>query len=71
MSGGLNHNQREIVAEKIMEWGNLVFTGLVIAQLVPGIAAFQWQFFLAGLIGIIFAYISGISLMRAKGVNNL
>ena len=67
MTRRLSKEQRGVVAEKIMDWGNLVFTGLVIAQFVPGVASFQWQFFFAGLLGIVMAYISGISLMKTKG----
>ena len=63
----LTKEQTNLVAEKIMEWGNLIFTGLVIAQFVPGVASFQWQFFIAGLLGIMVAYISGIFLMKFKG----
>jgi hypothetical protein len=60
----LTREQRSVIAEKIMDWGNLVFTGLVLAQFVPGITSFQWQFFFTGLLGIIVAYISGILLMK-------
>jgi hypothetical protein len=67
MTRRLSKEQREVVAEKIMDWGNLVFTGLVIAQLVPGTTSFQWQFFLAGSFGVVAAYISGILLMTMKG----
>ena len=66
MTRKLSKVQRSLIAEKFMEWGNLVFTGLVIAQFVPGVAAFQWQFFFAGLSGIVIAYISGILLMKTK-----
>jgi hypothetical protein len=41
--------------------------GLVIAQFVPGTDSFQWLFFLAGLLGIVMAYIAGILLMKSKG----
>ena len=57
MTRGLSKNQRSIVAEKVMEWGNLVFIGLVIAQLVPEISPFKVMFFLLGVTGIISAYI--------------
>jgi hypothetical protein len=67
MTRRLSKEQREVVAEKIMDWGNLVFTGLVIAQLVPGSTPFQWLFFFAGSFGVVTAYISGILLMTAKG----
>ena len=67
MTRRLSKEQRGIVAEKIMDWGNLVFTGLVIAQFVPGVEPFQWVFIFVGLLGIVIAYISGILLMKAKG----
>ena len=67
MARRLSKEQRSIVAEKIMDWGNFVFTGLVIAQFVPGTDSFQWLFFLAGLLGIVVAYIAGILLMKSKG----
>ncbi len=67
MTRKLSTKQRDLIAEKLMEWGNLVFTGLVIAQLVPGIASFQWRFAIAGLLGIAIAYSAGIALMKTKG----
>lgn len=67
MTRRLSWKQRGVVAEKVMDWGNLVFTGLVIAQFVPGVASFQWQFLIAGLLGITIAYISGILLMKTNG----
>jgi predicted permease len=67
MTRRLSKEQRGVVAEKIMDWGNLVFTGLVIAQFVPGTDSFQWLLFLVGLLGIVVAYISGILLMKTKG----
>jgi hypothetical protein len=67
MARRLSKEQRSIVAEKIMDWGNFVFTGLVIAQFVPGTDPFQWLFFLVGLLGIMMAYIAGILLMKSKG----
>jgi hypothetical protein len=67
MARRLSKEQRSIVAEKFMDWGNFVFTGLVIAQFVPGTEPFQWLFFLTGLLGIVIAYIAGILLMKTKG----
>lgn len=52
----LTSRQRNRVAEKVMEWGNLVFVGLVIAQLVPGTERFQPELMASGLGGIILAY---------------
>jgi len=40
----LSREQRNVVAEKIMDWGNLVFTGLVLAQFVPGMPHFNGTF---------------------------
>ena len=34
MAKPLTADQRGRIAEKMMEWGNLVFTGLVISQVV-------------------------------------
>jgi len=42
MTRKLSKEQRGGIAEKIMNWGNLVFTGVVIAQLVPGTTPFQY-----------------------------
>ncbi len=67
MVKNLSKEQRGLVAEKMMDWGNLVFTGLVIAQFVPGAGSYHWQFIVAGLVGIIIAYAIGILLMEAKG----
>ncbi len=63
----LSKEQRGLIAEKMMEWGNLVFAGLVIAQFVPGASSYHWQFIVAGLVGIVIAYAMGILLMEVKG----
>jgi ABC-type Fe3+-siderophore transport system permease subunit len=67
MMGKLSGEQRSIVAEKFMEWGNLVFVGLVIGQLVPGTASFRWWLFIAGLLGMGLAYLVGVLLLKLKG----
>jgi len=67
MGKRLSGEQLNILAEKLMEWGNLIFIGLVIAQFVPGTASFQWSFFISGCIGILMAYLFGIFLMKMKG----
>ncbi len=67
MARKLIREQRNVIAEKLMDWGNLVFTGLVIAQFVPGNTTFKWWLFIAGLLGIGLAYIFGIMLMKTKG----
>ncbi len=67
MISRLSREQRNVIAEKLMDWGNLVFTGLVVAQFVPGVASFHWSFFFLGLLGIVMAYITGIFLMKMRG----
>lgn len=52
----LTSKQREMFAEKAMEWGNLVFAGLVIAQLVPGTAPFRAGLMVSGLLNFVGAY---------------
>ena len=49
----LSDYQRDKFADGLIEWGNLVFTGLVVAQFVPGTYPFRKGIFLTGL----FAYI--------------
>ena len=44
----LSVKQRGIFAEKTMDWGNLVFIGLVIGQLVPGTSLFRLALFILG-----------------------
>ncbi|MBE0573385.1 hypothetical protein IH575_00575 [Candidatus Dojkabacteria bacterium] len=63
----LSNDQRSVVAEKVMDWGNLAFTGLVIAQFAPGATSFQWLFIFAGSFVMVIAYISGILLMKTRG----
>ena len=63
MAEPLTLDQRGRVAEKIMEWGNLVFVGLVIAQIVPG-PGFSWPVAISGLIIFAGAYFVAHRLMR-------
>jgi hypothetical protein len=63
----LSSEQREAIAQKIMDWGNLVFVGLVIAQLVPDINSLNWSFVIAGVFCIMAAYATAILIMRTKG----
>lgn len=61
----LTKNQREKLAEKVMDWGNLVFVGLTVAQFVPG--PFNPQaviFIIFGYISLITAYFVALRLMR-------
>jgi predicted permease len=67
MTRRLSKEQRDSLAGKLMDWGNLVFTGLVIAQFAPGATSFQWFFIFTGSLVMVIAYISGILLMKTKG----
>ena len=60
----LTNDQRGRVAEKIMEWGNLVFVGLVIVQIVPGTDKFQPGMIFVGVFGFISAYIYAYMIMK-------
>jgi len=64
MAHKLSKAQVGVVAEKIMDWGNLVFTGLVIAQLVPGTTPFRWILFLLGATGIVGVYTTAYKIMK-------
>jgi len=64
MISGFTKEQRSLTASKVMDWGNYLFTGFVIGELVPGIAPFQWILFLVGILGMFSAYIIGFLLLR-------
>jgi len=64
MARRLGKPQLGVVSEKIMDWGNLVFTGLVIGQLVPGTAPFRWVLLLLGVTGIAGAYATAYYLLK-------
>jgi len=64
MAKGLRRTQIGAVSEKVMDWGNLVFTGLVIGQLVPGPSPFRWILLLLGVMGITGAYATAYFLMK-------
>jgi hypothetical protein len=64
MAGKLRKTQVGVVAEKVMDWGNLVFTGLVIGQLVPGSTPVRWFLFLLGILCMMGAYTIAYYLMK-------
>ena len=66
MAGQLTSDQRSRVAEKIMEWGNLVFVGSVIAQVVPG-GLFDFRAAFFGVLGLVGAYFAASRMMRGGG----
>lgn len=63
MTKRLTGDQRGRVAEKIMEWGNLVFAGLVIGQFVSG-QSVNALMTIVGIIGMLLAYLAAIVFMR-------
>ncbi len=60
----LKKAQIELVSEKIMDWGNLIFVGLVIGQLVPGTAPMRLMLLFLGILGMVGAYATAYFLMR-------
>jgi hypothetical protein len=55
--------RRRVFAEKIIDWGNLVFAGLVIGQLVPGTGEFRFLLLLGGIINFFTSYLVAYMLM--------
>jgi hypothetical protein len=60
----LQPEDRGRFAEKVMEWGNLVFTGLVIGQFVPGTEQLRYGMLATGVIAILGAYAVAFWLMQ-------
>lgn len=63
----LGREDRRQLANNIMQWGNLVFGGLVIGQFVPGGGSFQPTLIMAGVLNILLAYGLAILIMNIKG----
>lgn len=59
----LSGDQRGRVGEKIMEWGNLLFAGLVIGQFVTP-TPFRLSLAFVGAVGMLGAYFIAVLLMR-------
>lgn len=66
MAKRLTEDQRGRLAEKIMEWGNLAFVGLVIAQIIPPVG-FSLRVTVVGILAIAGAYLIAISIMKGGG----
>ncbi|PIS18131.1 hypothetical protein COW38_04540 [Candidatus Collierbacteria bacterium CG17_big_fil_post_rev_8_21_14_2_50_45_7] len=66
MAKTLTKSQVGIFAEKIMDWGNLAFVGLVIGQLVPGTNQVKSTLLLFGFLGILLAYSIAYLLLKRK-----
>ena len=66
MANRLTGDQRGRVAEEIMEWGNLVFAGLVIGQFISG-KELNLLFFVLGICGLIIGYSVSLLVMLKGG----
>ncbi|OGM31370.1 hypothetical protein A2630_03425 [Candidatus Woesebacteria bacterium RIFCSPHIGHO2_01_FULL_44_10] len=62
----LTLDQRGRVAEKVMDWGNLVFIGLVIVQVVPG-GEVNLRTALFGVVALVGAYFGANRIMIRGG----
>jgi hypothetical protein len=60
----MNQTRRTKFAEKLMDWGNLTFAGLVIGQIVPGTGPFRVSMVLAGITSMGLAYAVAYYLMQ-------
>jgi uncharacterized membrane protein YgdD (TMEM256/DUF423 family) len=63
MAKHLTNDQRGRIAEKIMEWGNLVFAGLVIGKALSG-TRFDVVTFLGGILVFAGAYVLAITYLK-------
>lgn len=61
----LDRQQRNKVADKLMAWANMVFAGLVIAQVFA--RPFSSLTALAGVILFVGAYVLAVAIMRGGG----
>lgn len=59
----LTADQQGRIAEKIMDWGNLIFAGLILGQALSE-KPFDFQMAAIGGSGIIIAYALAIALMK-------
>ncbi len=64
MGRKIENRRAELLADKIMDWGNLVFVGFVIGQIVPGTAPIRWGMFLLGVCCFVGAYVVAYQLMK-------
>ena len=60
----LTGDQRGRIAEKVMEWGNLMFAGLVIGQYASGVPV-NSNLTILGILGMLLAYFIAITFMRS------
>lgn len=62
----LTVDQRGRMAEKVMEWGNLVFVGLVISQFISS-NPIRISATITGILVFVGAYLGSYRLMTMKG----
>jgi hypothetical protein len=67
MAQPLNPAQRQVIAEKLMELGNLGAAAMVVGQFVVS-QGFNGWLFLFGIVFFLNAYLIGIALMRGGEV---
>lgn len=65
MAKRLTKDERGRVAEKIMEWGNLVFAGLVIGQFISG-SGVNYVLTFFGIMGMAVGYVGAVLLMKRR-----
>lgn len=64
MARSIHTSRAQLLADKIMDWGNLVFVGFVVGQIVPGTAPIRWGMFLLGVCCFAGAYVVAYQLMK-------
>jgi hypothetical protein len=67
MATDLSSKYRAKLSGKVMDWANLLFIGLVIAQVVPANQEFDWQIAIAGNLFFAGAYYFAYRLMMGGG----
>jgi hypothetical protein len=67
MATMLPSKYRAKLAEKVMDWANLLFVGLVIAQIIPANQEFNWRIAIAGSLVFAGAYCFAYRLMKGGG----
>jgi len=61
----LTNDERARIAEKLMEWGNLVFVGLVVAQII-GERTIHLNAAIAGVFVFLGTYYLGVQIMKRR-----
>ena len=64
---GLNQDERKSIAEKLMELGNLMFIGLVVAQLIPFTVNIRPTLAVVGVLAWVGLYTIALSILKGGG----